>query len=288
MAFSEGSWTDPKCGKVTPAELFPLWMSTRQVSGSTLATDRATWRGQVAPAWGKVPISSITTPALRRWVAQSQAAPSTCKHALRLLRGVLGMVVEEGRIPRNPATGIRVEGSKSSRAGQALSPDKLRRFLELLTPPWGDLALVTATTGLRGSEIAALDEFDALRTADGLALAVRKRWVTDEHGGRVLLPETKGGSTVTRTVPVLPSVAPFITARLSGSPSRPLFRSPQGQRLDWRNVRRDSNWRGAAAAVGRPELRTHDLRHTCATLLLRASGGDVRPSRASWATRRRA
>lgn len=265
-------WTDPSRAKVPVGDLFEPWMRTRQVSGSTLATDRAIWRGQVQPRWESVQVGQVTTPAIRTWVAGSSASPATRKHALRVLRGVLGHAMEEGRIPRNPALGIRVVGAKQNRAGQALSPVELRAFCAALTPPWGGLALVLATTGLRGSELAGLDHGAVLQVEDRCYLRVDRRWVTDEGGKRTLLAGTKAGVDRSRTVPLVPEAAAVVLGLHRRGAQGPLFCAPSGQRLDWRNFRRASGWKAAAEAIGRPGLRTHDLRHTAATLLLRASG----------------
>ncbi|GEM_PF-681006 len=272
-----GSWLDPARGQVPAGSLFEKWLATRDVEGSTRRNDRAIWHSYLDVPFGKRPVASITGPMVREWVAglrtkTGPAAPRTKRDALRVLRGVLAFAVEDGRIARNPAVGIKVAGTKGT-PGQALSLGELRIFVAALTPPHHEIALVLALAGLRWSEIAALDERDVVTDDDGrLFLVIRHRHVLDEQGKRVTLPGTKGGRGVTRMVPVLPELVPIVERHRTGEPDAPLFPSPRGARLDSRHWRRDGGWKEACELVGRPGLRPHDLRHTAATAWLRITG----------------
>jgi integrase len=55
--------------------------------------------------------------------------------------------------------------------------------------------------------------------------------------------------------------------------SRLLFSASGGGPLTESNWKRSVGWREAVAAIGRPELRVHDLRHTAASVWL-GSGAD--------------
>lgn len=105
-----------------------------------------------------------------------------------------------------------------------------------------------------------------------MVLMVRRRWVLDEQGKRVTLSGTKRGREVSRPVPVLPELMPIVEANLTGKPQAPLFASPQGERLDSHNWRREAGWKEASELIGREGLRPHDLRHTAATAWLRGTG----------------
>lgn len=272
-----GSWLDPSRGQLPAGALFEKWLASRDVEGSTRRNDRAIWHAYLEGPFGKRPLASVSAPMVREWVAglmtkNGPAAPRTKRDALRVLRGVLAYAVEDGRIARNPAVGIKIAGTKGT-PGQALSLAELRVFVAALKPPHHEIALVLALAGLRWSEIAALDERDAVRDDDGrLFLAIRRRHVLDEEGKRVTLPGTKGGRGVTRMVPVLPELVPIVERHLTGKPDAPLFPSPRGARLDSRHWRRDGGWKEACEVVDRVGLRPHDLRHTAATAWLRMTG----------------
>src|SRR5215204_7057874 len=51
------------------------------------------------------------------------------------------------------------------------------------------------------------------------------------------------------------------------------FRGASGRSAAGNELQRSVSWREAKAAIGRPELRVHDLRHTAASMWL-ASGAD--------------
>jgi len=122
-----GTWLDPARARTTVAELFEPWLATRDVQGSSRRNDRAVFQAYVLPRFGAAAVGSVSAPVVREWVAGLQtkrgtAAPRTKRDALRILRAVLDYAVEDGRIARNPALGIRVTGTKGS-PGPAEVPD---------------------------------------------------------------------------------------------------------------------------------------------------------------------
>lgn len=271
-----GSWLDPVRARITVADLFVLWLDSRDVQGSTRRNDRNVWSAYVQPRFGRMAVGDVTLPMVRTWVSglrtkKGAAAPRTKRDALRVLRNLLAYAVEDGRIPKNVAAGIKVTGTKGT-PGQALSMQEFRAFVAALDEQERPVALVLGLAGLRWSELAALDERDVLRTGGRMFLLVQRRRVLDEHGKRVTLSGTKRGAEVSRPVPVLPELVPLVEANLSGNPLAPLFTSRQGARLDSRNWRREAGWLAASAAIGRERLRPHDLRHTAATAWLRGTG----------------
>lgn len=272
-ALDAGSWIDPRRGNVTVGQLIDLWLDQRDVAGSTKAVDRAIWASRVEPTWGDVAVDQITTPRIRAWIAKMDGAPATREKSLRVLRGILRMAVEEGRIARNPAEGVAVGGLGARRSGRALDAAQIAALVAALRAPHSDIAAVLAVTGLRWSELAALDVRDVDVAGERVLLRVRKRWVKEENGKRVLKEGTKRGVKHERAVPVVGEAAEIVRRRAQGRlPTQPLFVSPRGGRLDSRNWRRESGWTDATVSLHLDGLRPHDLRHTAATLLLRASG----------------
>jgi len=69
------------------------------------------------------------------------------------------------------------------------------------------------------------------------------------------------------------SVVPIVERWAAGkSPSEWLFNAPAGGPLRETSWKRSVRWREAVAAIGRPRLRVHDLRHTAAVWF--GSGAD--------------
>lgn len=82
-----------------------------------------------------------------------------------------------------------------------------------------------------------------------------------------------------REVPLIAALRPYAEQAAIGKlPDELLFAGPGGGRLTNHNVRRAIGWDALRAAIGRRDLRMHDLRHTFATLLFDAgaSAPDIR------------
>ena len=99
--------------------------------------------------------------------------------------------------------------------------------------------------------------------------------VADVNVGRARLIVRRAKSGRGREVPIPAAVLAMLDLTAPG----PLFRSPGGRRLD------TDNWRSrvfhpAREAIGKPELRVHDLRHTAASLMV-ASGATVKDVQAA-------
>jgi hypothetical protein len=72
--------------------------------------------------------------------------------------------------------------------------------------------------------------------------------------------------------------------RTRQKPDDLLLSGPDGVRLTNHNARRAVDWEVLRTAIGRPDLRMHDLRHTFATILFDA-GASARPTyRRPWGT----
>jgi len=74
-----------------------------------------------------------------------------------------------------------------------------------------------------------------------------------------------------RTVPLVADLVPLIDKWSEGEEFGDwLFPAPRGGPLSEPNWKRSVGWRAAVCTIGRPTLRVHDLRHTCASLWLGA------------------
>ena len=142
------------------------------------------------------------------------------------------------------------------------------------------LVIVGCHTGLRMGELVALTAADV----DLLRRRVRVVRNTVEvsgyyHHGPV---KTKAGR---RTIPLddatLDALEPLVGG--AGHPDDLLFESPAGGFLRLSTFRARF-WRPATAAIGRPELRLHDMRHTAITHWMQA-GNDPKAI-AEWAGHR--
>jgi integrase len=219
--------------------------------------DESRWVQYLATLGG-VPAVDLTAGDVRHWLAELAArglATQTRRNALNLLRAVLRHGVDSGALPANVATDVAVRHHGATHETST----------HLTT---GEAGRLVYETLMRNPEIA-LAIGSGLRAGEQRAL----RW-EDVHDTHMVVrfgapgQPTKNGKV--RRVPVLP------LARLALDSSRILApRSPwvspgnDGARavLPSRHM-----WEPALKAAGITRwVRWHDLRHTCATLLLTGS-----------------
>ena len=202
---------------------------------------------------GDVPLDSITTLDVQRFVSRSAVSASRTRQAYRLLTQVLNMAVAyevlerplgKVQLPRMPRRDV-----------QCLSLAEIDS-LATAAGRYGRLVKFLAFTGLRWGEAAALTHGDI----HGSTVYVRRTQV--DVNGHLSYGSPK--SHAQRTV-YLPSS--FVLP--PGPADALVYTSPHGCSLRCQNFARNV-WKPATASVGRPSLRVHDLRHTAVSLLIQA------------------
>jgi integrase len=271
-----GTYVAPKAGRITVGELHAKWLGTQgHLKETTVATRAFAWSGYVEIRWSSVSVADVQSSDIKGWVqelAVGGAKPATVENALSVLRQILGMAVDDRRIPRNPCSGVKAP-RRQHRSRGYLTHEQV----ELLAGEVGDYATVIrflAYTGLRWGEMAALrvESFDMLRRRVNIRQAVA------EVGGRLVWSTPK--SHERRSVPFPAFLAEPLAALMVGKLREDLvFTSPEG------SVLRVSTWRPRVfnQAVKRlmkkipafPTVTPHDLRHTAASLAISA-GANVK------------
>lgn len=269
-----GEWVDPGLSRVTFGEWAAEYLQTIvHLRAVTQGDYERALRVHVLPAFAEHPVGAIDHVEVRRFVAQKQAeglAPKTLQRVRLVLRQVLALAKSAGAIKTNPCDGLRLP--RPSRAEPVfLSAGQVESLARACRPPYDVLVRLAAATGLRPSELCGLrmGRLDLKRgTVDvAEALTVVK--------GRTEVGPTK--NSLRRTVGIPRSVCEELRAYLAAradETGHPLsaddfvFTAPMGGPL-----RRDLLFkrfiRPAVSAAGLPQgLRLHDLRHTCAALLI--------------------
>ncbi len=198
----------------------------------------------------------------------------TAQYTRAILRRALGQALKWGMAPRNVAT--LVDSPRVERpAVEPLNPDEARRFL---TAVRGDrleaLYTVAVALGLRQGEALGLRWPDIDLDARTLRVAFQVQRI--EGTLQLVQPKTKESR---RTIP-LPAVAVEalrshrvrqLEERLQAGERWEdhglVFTTRHGKPIDAVNLIREYQRHVKAAKIGR-HIRFHDLRHTCATLLL--------------------
>src|SRR3954447_17903611 len=156
-----------------------------------------------------------------------------------------------------------------------LQRDEIGRFLGAAPDRHRPLLATLVFCGLRIGEALALRWSDV----DIAASRVRVRWQIDAKTGERVEPKT---ITAKRDIVLMPALAKLLAAHRIASPRSgdddPVFASAAGTPLLRSNVRarilRPAIEKAGLGGPGRPALRTHDLRHTFASLLI-AAGASV-------------
>jgi integrase len=182
--------------------------------------------------------------------------------ATQALRQVLNRAVAWRLIEENPAKrGVPNPGRRCREQRPFESWAQIRSVAERLGPRFGPMVVFAAATGLRPSELFALEQGDLDRGAG--VVHVRRAYAK----GRVKHPKTR----LSRRAVPLQAIALEALDQLRPRGESPLlFPNAGGGHLDFRNFNR-RQWKPVQRALGIEPLRDlYDLRHTYATFALRA------------------
>jgi integrase len=261
-----GGYIDPAAGRVTLREWAEGWMASRvHLKPKTVASYESLLRSRVLPRWGDVPLARITHASVVGWVAEMRVgglSAQRTRHAYHLLTAMLDAAVSDNRLPRNPAAGVKLP--RLPRGEQRYLNHEQVAALADAAGEYRTVVLVLAYCGLRWGEAAGL----RVRRVDLLRgrLTVAET-VVEIHGRAVFgTPKTHQA----RSVPVPRFLREELARHLAGkSPDELVFTSPRGGVLRVGNFRRGC-FDAAAKSIGLDGLTPHELRHTAASLAIRA------------------
>lgn len=109
---NRGQYLDPSAGKVLVGDYARVWAAgLSHLKESTAERYRRIVRTHVEPRWGTYRLSWVATSDVAAWVGELSASgrtASTVRQIHRVFSLMMGMAVQDGRIARNPATGVRL------------------------------------------------------------------------------------------------------------------------------------------------------------------------------------
>ncbi|HPX36509.1 MAG TPA: tyrosine-type recombinase/integrase [Mycobacterium sp.] len=275
-----GSWIDPALGGVTFGALAQKWLLTKaHRAPKTVAGYESLLDTIVMPRWKDVPLRDIRYDDIQVWVSGLSVdgsvrfegeglSPSRVRQAHQLVGAVLKFAVKAGHLKSNPAD--EVELPKLPEVEQRyLTHEQLYR-VAMASGRLRTMILVLGYCGLRFGEAAALRAGQVDIKARRITV---RRSVTYVRKRGLVEGPTKNNES--RTVPIPQSVARLLATEIEHLDSDSLvFRPERGDYLTLGQAR--YRFKLAVAAVdGLDGVRLHDLRHTCASLAIRA-GGNVK------------
>jgi integrase len=254
----------------------------------------------IVPGLGKLPLRTLTPQHVQRLLnAKSEAglAPRTVAGIRAVLRAALNDAVAWNVLDRNPAQHVRPRRPERAEA-VTLSPEQAKKLLATAKDHWlGPLISVALAVGLRLGEALGLGwndvdlENKTLRVTRALqrvstAAALSQPCLDADALVRTTRKSTKSRlefvepkSRTSRRTVRLPDfavktlkehrVAQKVHRMAAGAEwldTGLVFTTPLGAALDDSKVRKE--FHGLLRKAELPRMRLHDLRHTCATLLI--------------------
>jgi integrase len=234
-------------------------------------------RIHVRPALGSVKLKNLTPVHVRglyREKLEAGLSARTVQYIHVTLHKALKQAVQDGLIPRNATEAVKAPQVRREEM-RPLSGDQVKVLLEVAR---GDrleaLYVLAIHTGLRQGELLGLKWEDV--DLESGTLRVRRTLVTAKGGPVLTAPKTKGGR---RSVKLTQGAVEALRSHLkhqlqeidrAGSLWREnglMFASESGEPLDRRYLT-SCRYKALLKRAELPMIRFHDLRHTCATLLL--------------------
>ncbi|MGM7668379.1 tyrosine-type recombinase/integrase [Microbacterium sp. A93] len=277
IAKATGDYIDPSLSRVTVGALAATWLASKRppvLKPSSYLPLKTAWHVHVEPRWGQRELRSILPSEVQAWVTElaTTRSPSVVIRALGVLAGVLDMAIDDRRISRNPARGLRNLPRRSGRKRRVyLTHKQLLILARVSAHP--TLVMVLGYCGLRWGEATALRVRHVNR--------VRRRFNVEENAVLVRW-QIHVGTPKTherRSVPYMAALTPLVDAVCEDKePDDLLFGNGK---THMKRENDDKSW--FAVAVRRaqkidptiPRLTPHDLRHTAASLAISA-GANVK------------
>jgi integrase len=259
-----GTYRDPSLGKITLAE---FWEHFFRTAGPPSPSTRQLYLGQaqvhLLPRLGHYRLSAIDRATVRSFLADLQAGgtgAATVNAVYRLLRRVLSVAVDEGRIATNPASRIENLPTLTRDEMRFLTPREVDALAGSITDRYRVLIYTLAYTGLRIGEAAAL----RVRNVDLMRGHLRIVEASKEVNGELIVGETKTKQNRTVTLPGFLRDLLRDHIAFYGDPLDPdalVFTGPHGGAIRQHGFR-SRVFVPAARRAGVAPLRVHDLRHT--------------------------
>jgi integrase len=259
------------CERPTLSEWLDVWLE-RHCGGlapATTASYRTDCVSRIAPALGGTKVADLTAAHVQSLYDELKAKGLSARSVQRAgvtLGKALSDAVANGFLKSNPVSLVRKPRPEPKRV-RALTAEEIRRLLSAaeghrLRP----LLVLALDSGARQGELF------ALRAGD-IDLDSRKVLISrslEEIGGIHREKPTK--TRKERSITISATTAASLRRLLADEPTEPngpVFRNDAGGWLDKSNFHRNL-WTRWLKAAGLEGVRFHDLRHTCASQLLRA------------------
>jgi integrase len=250
------------------------WIEQRQLRPRTRAHYDSMLARLILPPLGDVKLVKLTPAMIREWHTElGTDRPTRNAHAYALLHAICQTAVQDEVLDANPCRIRAAMQTNRKRNIDVLTPAEVDKLAGKMPAQLRASVVMAAWCGLRWGETSELRRKDVGR--DCATLHVR-RAVTYRKGEFTTgKPKTAAG---VRDVAVPPHIRPIIKAHLknhvAADPESLLFPLDEdGRHMNGDNYR--IHWEKARKAIGKPNLRVHDLRHVGAVLAAQSGATTV-------------
>ena len=255
---------------VTLREYADQWMEHRDLTPKTRSLYTRLLNSRILPELRNETLRAVTPAKVRAWwVGLGKETPTSNTQAYQLLKAIYNTAVEDKAATENPCQIKSAGKPPKPRDVKPLTPAELEKVAEKVPEKYRVAVPVAAWCGLRFGELIELRRKDVHTEGDRLTLRVRRAATTVDNRLVVGNPKTDAG---VRDVTVPPHVAEMLrehmTKHTGRGPEAFVFTTTRGRRLS--TTAFTKSVKAGFAAVGKPDMRVHDLRHVGATLAAQA------------------
>ncbi len=274
-AVLRGEYIDPRLADRPWREVAEAWQATWvDLKPTTRGGYESILRHHLLPAWGGRKVGGITHEAVQKWVAGLSAAglaPGTVRSVYSVFRSATNAGVRLGLVRVNPCAAVRLPRTPHHEM-LALTAEEVRAVAEAIHPAYRALVYAAAYTGLRAGELGGLRRrnLDLLHSRLVVAEALK------EVGGRLFVgpPKTHERRAVSLPTFLRDMLAEHLSTFSPGGagPEAYVFQTVTGAPIRHNQFYKRYFKPAVRAALPKAKhgLRFHDLRHTCASLLIAA------------------
>lgn len=250
-----------KSRAITLAEYAETWIEERNVKPRTRIGYKSLWDNHIHTL-GRVPLNNLTPESIRTWYAGlGSEHVRRNSHAYGLIHAILATAVIDQLIAANPANMTRVMNPPTKRQPVILEVPEVGALADTIKPErLRAFVLVLAWTGLRWGEAIELRRRDV---AEGCKALRVSRAVTHRDGCRIDTPKSGRGRSVIVPPHIRADLQAHLDANVGEDADAQLFPPARGCHLNDRVFR--DYLAPALKAIGRDDLRIHDLRHFAGT-----------------------
>jgi integrase len=219
-------------------------------------------RVHLVPALGGIKLGNLSRAHLKTlYASKTDLSPTTIRHLHAAMHKALDEAVADNLIARNVATNIKLPKMRKKEI-HPLTPDQAKAFLEAARGDrYEPLYVLAIHYGLRRGELLGLKWSDL----QGNTLQVR-RTMSEARVGRIE-EETKNGKgrRIELSEKALEALRSHRRQHAGVKDSEYIFPSTTGTPTNSSNLMYRS-FKPTLRRAGLPQIRFHDLRHTCATI----------------------